>query len=139
MTRMITVSLVEDDPGVRASLASLLDDTPGFTCRAAYPDGMSALEGIPKNCPDVVLMDINLPGMLGSECVRQLKALLPDLPVLMLRGVDSDLVLPETVSQMQLRGPGARGLLQTVEVPGCGHAPALNVPQHWAWLTHFWG
>ncbi|MCX7266279.1 MAG: alpha/beta hydrolase [Betaproteobacteria bacterium] len=62
-----------------------------------------------------------------------------DLPVLMLRGVDSDLVLPETVSQMQLRGPGARGLLQTVEVPGCGHAPALNVPQHWAWLTHFWG
>jgi DNA-binding NarL/FixJ family response regulator len=88
MTRTITVSLVEDDPGVRASLATLLDDTPGFTCRAAYPDGLSALAGIPKNCPDVVLMDINLPGMLGSECVRQLKTLLPELPVLMLTVYD---------------------------------------------------
>lgn len=88
MTRTITVSLVEDDPGVRTSLCSLLDNAPGFKCCVAYPDGMSALEGIPKNCPDVVLMDINLPGMLGFECVRQLKALLPDLPVLMLTVYD---------------------------------------------------
>jgi pimeloyl-ACP methyl ester carboxylesterase len=50
-----------------------------------------------------------------------------DIPVLLLRGERSDLVLPETVQQMRERGPGARGLLQVIEVPGCGHAPALNV------------
>jgi pimeloyl-ACP methyl ester carboxylesterase len=51
-----------------------------------------------------------------------------DIPLLLLRGAESDLVLPDTVAQMRLRGPGAKGLLQVIEVPGCGHAPALNVP-----------
>ena len=51
-----------------------------------------------------------------------------EVPVLCLRGAESDLVLRETVVQMQGRGPGSRGLLQVIEVPGCGHAPALNVP-----------
>ena len=60
-----------------------------------------------------------------------------EVPVLLLRGVDSDLVLPETVVQMRSRGPGARGRLQTIEVPGCGHAPALNVPQQLAWVADF--
>jgi pimeloyl-ACP methyl ester carboxylesterase len=49
-------------------------------------------------------------------------------PVLCLRGADSDLVLPQAVAQMRTRGPGAAGRLQVIEVPGCGHAPALNVP-----------
>jgi pimeloyl-ACP methyl ester carboxylesterase len=51
-----------------------------------------------------------------------------DIPVLLLRGVESDLVLPATAAQMQTCGPGRRGQLQTIEVPDCGHAPALNVP-----------
>ena len=53
-----------------------------------------------------------------------------DIPVLCLRGVDSDLVLPAAVAEMHSRGPGAAGLLQVIEVPDCGHAPALNVPAH---------
>lgn len=60
-----------------------------------------------------------------------------DVPVLLLRGADSDLVLPDTVPRMQARGPGARGLLQTLEVPGCGHAPALNVPLQLDAVTRF--
>jgi pimeloyl-ACP methyl ester carboxylesterase len=51
------------------------------------------------------------------------------VPVLCLRGMDSDLVLPETTDEMMRRGPGLLGLTKIVEVPGCGHAPALNVPQ----------
>jgi pimeloyl-ACP methyl ester carboxylesterase len=51
------------------------------------------------------------------------------IPVLCLRGVDSDLVLRETTAEMQRRGPGAAGLLKVVEVAGCGHAPALNVSE----------
>lgn len=60
-----------------------------------------------------------------------------DIPVLCLRGVDSDLVLRETTAEMLTRGPGARGLAQVVEVPGCGHAPALNVPEHYALVGQF--
>ena len=50
-----------------------------------------------------------------------------DIPVLCLRGADSDLVLPEATEEMLRRGPGALGLARVVEIPGCGHAPALNV------------
>lgn len=51
-----------------------------------------------------------------------------EVPVLLLRGEHSDLVLPGTVERMRRSGPGAAGRLQVMEVPGCGHAPALNVP-----------
>jgi DNA-binding NarL/FixJ family response regulator len=88
VARTITVSLVEDDPGVRANLAKMINGTPGYQCQAAYADGMTALKGIPINRPDVVLMDINMPGMLGTECVRQLKAVAPEVPVLMLTVYD---------------------------------------------------
>ena len=50
------------------------------------------------------------------------------LPVLLLRGVESDLVLKSVTEQMLQRGPGAQGLLNWQEIEGCGHAPALNVP-----------
>ena len=88
MTKAIQVALVEDDPNLRANLTAMLNGAPGFKCQAAYADGKSALLGIPVNRPDVVLMDINLPGMLGTECVRRLKDLTPNLPVLMLTVYD---------------------------------------------------
>jgi DNA-binding NarL/FixJ family response regulator len=84
----ILVSVVEDDPGVRANLARMIDSSPGFKCLATYPEGQSALAQIPGNRPDVVLMDINMPGMLGTECVRKLKSVAPDVPVLMLTVYD---------------------------------------------------
>lgn len=84
----INVALVEDDPGVRANLAQMIDSSAGFRCVAAYPDGQAALAGISTVNPDVVLMDINLPGMLGTECVRRLKAIVPSIPVLMLTVYD---------------------------------------------------
>jgi pimeloyl-ACP methyl ester carboxylesterase len=59
------------------------------------------------------------------------------VPVLCLRGAESDLVLPQTVLEMAMRGPGASGLLQVVEVPGCGHAPALNVPEQLTRVSDF--
>jgi len=56
-----------------------------------------------------------------------------DIPVLCLRGVDSDLLLRETTEQMRQRGPRA----VVVEIEGCGHAPALNVPAQWALVERF--
>jgi pimeloyl-ACP methyl ester carboxylesterase len=61
------------------------------------------------------------------------------VPVLCLRGADSDLLLPETVQSMRNRGPGAAGRLTVVEVPGCGHAPALNVPAQLDCVADFIG
>lgn len=88
VTKKIQVAVVEDDVGIRSNLARMIDSSPGFQCRAAYPDGLTALKHIPSNRPDVVLMDINMPGMLGTECVRQLKTVAPDVPVLMLTVYD---------------------------------------------------
>lgn len=51
------------------------------------------------------------------------------IPVLLLRGAESDLVLPDAAAEMLTRGPGSLGLARVVEVAGCGHAPALNVPE----------
>jgi len=60
-----------------------------------------------------------------------------DIPVLCLRGAESDLVLPDATEEMLRRGPGARGLTRIVEVPGCGHAPALNVADQLQLVTAF--
>ena len=60
-----------------------------------------------------------------------------DIPVLCLRGADSDLVLRETTFEMMQRGPALSGLVAVVEVAGCGHAPALNVPEHYALVDGF--
>jgi pimeloyl-ACP methyl ester carboxylesterase len=61
------------------------------------------------------------------------------IPVLCLHGSESDLVVPATLDTMRARGPGAAGRLQIVDIAGCGHAPALNVPQQWDLVERFIG
>ncbi len=80
----ITVSIVEDNEQLRGTLARVLNRAEGFRCVSHYGDAESALEGLPKNRPEVVLMDINLPAMNGVECVRRLKQLVPQTQVVML-------------------------------------------------------
>jgi len=80
----IKVSIVDDDDGIRSSLASLIRRAPTLRLMGDYADAETALRELPRKEPDVVLMDINLPGMNGVECVRQLKSALPKLQVLML-------------------------------------------------------
>jgi DNA-binding NarL/FixJ family response regulator len=107
----ITVSIVEDAAGVREGLARLLDSSPGFRCVACYPDAESALAGIPAQPPDVVLMDIDLPGLNGVECVRKLKALVPAIRVVMLTVYDD----PERI--FNALSAGAIGYLLKKRVP----------------------
>jgi len=80
----IRISVVEDDDWIRENLAGQIDLAPGYRCISRYRTGEEAILGLPDNTPDVVLMDINLPGLSGIECVRRLKALLPSLNILML-------------------------------------------------------
>jgi DNA-binding NarL/FixJ family response regulator len=89
----ITVSIVEDDVRVRGSLARLIDHSEGFSCVSQHPSAENALEELPQARPAVVLMDINLPGMSGVECVRKLKELLPRTQIVMLTVYeDTDLI-----------------------------------------------
>ena len=80
----ITVSIVEDSDKFRTTLARVLDRAEGFRCISHYPNAEDAIKALPQDKPEVVLMDINLPGMNGVECVRQLKQLMPGLQVMML-------------------------------------------------------
>src|ERR1035438_7888713 len=84
----INVAIVEDDARVRAELAKLIERAAGFCCLGVYADSETALAEIPRQKPDVVLMDINLPGMSGIDCVRRLKAVLPSVQIIMLTGYD---------------------------------------------------
>ena len=80
----ISVSIVEDDAPVRVSLARLIDSSSGCRCVSRHGSAEKALQEIPGIKPDVVLMDINLPGINGVECVRRLKPLLPATQIIML-------------------------------------------------------
>lgn len=87
---MIDIAIVEDEDDVREGLAMLINGSEGFRCVQTYSSAEKALPDIVKNKPDVVLMDINLPGISGIECTRQLKACQPALPVMVLTIYDDD-------------------------------------------------
>lgn len=80
----IAVSIVEDDVPLRAIYARWLKQAEGFRLVSQYGDGLQASLSLPREKPDVVLMDINLPGLNGVECVRQLKAQLPATQFIMI-------------------------------------------------------
>ncbi len=102
---MIRVGIVEDSAGVRRTLQAMLDDTPGFTCICACGSGEEALKVIPKDPPDVVLMDLHLPNLSGIETTERLKQVLPKLNIIMIT------VYADTDSVFKALRAGAIGYL----------------------------
>jgi DNA-binding NarL/FixJ family response regulator len=86
----IRISIVDDNDQIREGLSVLINGSTGFQCVATYATAENALKYLPAQKPDVVLMDIQLPGMSGIECVRELKRLLPDLQIMMLTVYEDD-------------------------------------------------
>jgi DNA-binding NarL/FixJ family response regulator len=80
----IRVAIVEDDRSVRENLAVLLNAAPGFCCVASCASAEEAWQSLPAAAPEVVLMDIHLPGRSGIACVARLRTLLPQTQVIML-------------------------------------------------------
>lgn len=70
----ITIGIVEDDSRIRAGLSAILQEEPDFDCVGEFANAEEALKYLPTLNPKVVIMDVNLPGMSGIECVRQLTA-----------------------------------------------------------------
>jgi DNA-binding NarL/FixJ family response regulator len=102
---MITVSIVDDDKLLRSSIAAFIDGFPEVRCLSDYGSGAAALEHLPADKPDVVLMDINMAGMDGIECVEKLKARMPELQIIMLT------VYEDTDKIFRALSAGANGYL----------------------------
>jgi len=127
----IAVSIVEDHDQTRASIVAMLRGSPGLRCLDAYPTGEAALAGVPARTPDVLLVDIRLPGMSGIESVAQLKSELPDLRVLMLTTYEERELIFESLragaSGYILKNALKNELLDAIEQVNAGGAP-MSMP-----------
>ena len=123
----IKVAIVDDDEGIRSSLVTLIRRATNLKFVGDFPDGEVALKEIPALAPDVVLMDINLPGMKGYECVRQLKVALPKTQFLMLTVYeDSDFLfnsLKAGASGYLLKRTAAASLIEAIRDVHAGGSP----------------
>ncbi|MCG3155271.1 MAG: Transcriptional regulatory protein LiaR [bacterium] len=86
----ISVALVDDDETVRSMIAALIEEAEGLHFAGAYTSCDDALERMLDDPPDVVLMDINMPGRSGIECVQELRLEYPELKILMLTNYSDD-------------------------------------------------
>lgn len=84
MKEIIHVAIVEDDDEIRQTLALIINGTPGYHCKHTFIDCESAIKELPGLYVNVVLMDIELPGMTGIQGIKKLKPLLPDIDFIML-------------------------------------------------------
>ena len=105
MKKVTTVSIVDDEADLREHIGGYLSAAGDIVCKSAYATAEEALKHLPEDNPDVVLMDINLGGMDGIECVRRLKTLMPDAQVLMLT------VFEDTERIFRALAAGASGYL----------------------------
>lgn len=123
----IKICIVEDNADLRESVAQVLNQAPGLRCMSTYASAEAAVRDLPKHKPDVALVDINLPGMNGIECVAKLKIQLPQLQVLMLtRYEQSDMIFDSIragASGYLLKHTSAAELIQAVEQVHSGGAP----------------
>ena len=108
---MITVSIVDDEAKLRQSIAAFVNGSPGFKCVSGYGSAEAALKDLPADKPDVVLMDINMGGMSGIECVEKLKTQFPEMQILMLT------VYEDTEKIFRALAAGANGYLLKRSTP----------------------
>jgi DNA-binding NarL/FixJ family response regulator len=128
---MISVSIVDDEKKLCQSIATFLNASTGFRCVSIYGSAKAALQKLPGDQPDVVLMDINMAGMDGIECVRQLKVLAPQIQIVMLT------VYEDTERIFTALAAGATGyllkryepeeLLQAIRDVQAGGSPMSNL------------
>jgi DNA-binding NarL/FixJ family response regulator len=87
---MISVVIVEDSDDIREGLTFIINSNAGYNCVNTFANAEDAVLGMEEANPDVVLMDINLPGMSGVECVRQIKPLFPNTQFVMCTVYEDD-------------------------------------------------
>ncbi len=108
----ITVCIVDDNKDIRSALEQIIIMSEGYRLLGSFPSAEEAIEKIPALSPQVVLMDINLGGMSGIECVRQLKPMHPDILYMMCTVYEEDEKIFEALSA------GANGYILKKTAPG---------------------
>lgn len=87
---IISVAIVEDNHDIRSAMELLINGSEGYACIGAFNNAEMALEKVPQLLPNVVLMDFNLPGINGIECIARLKTEYPDMQFMMLTVYEDD-------------------------------------------------
>ena len=123
----LSVGVVEDDARIRWSLSAILEEEDDLECVGTFASAEEALTHMPKLKPQVVLMDVNLPGMNGIECVRRLVPKCPGVQVIMLTvREDSDIIFDSLAAGAcgyLLKPPSAEELVAAVRDVFAGGAP----------------
>ncbi len=123
----ITLAIVDDDADMRRTLEAILQRQPAMRCVGTFGSAEEALRSIPTLCPQLILMDINLPGMSGVECVRHLTQHMPGLQIVMLTVYDDDddvfNSLAAGASGYLLKPVRAAALVEAIEEVHAGGAP----------------
>jgi DNA-binding NarL/FixJ family response regulator len=123
----VKVVVIEDEAWMRENLAQEINRGAGMRCINTYRTAEDALAGIPGDHPDVVLMDINLPGMDGVECMRRLRVILPDVRCLMLTVYEeSDKIFNSLLagaSGYLLKRTGTAELMEAIQQVADGGSP----------------
>lgn len=109
---MIHVAIVEDIKEIREGLQLLIDSSDGFSCRYTFSSAEEAIKELPDTIPDVVLMDIHLPGITGIEAVKFLKPKLPAVQFIMSTVYDDD-----------------ENIFQSLQAGACGYILKKTAPQ----------
>lgn len=125
--KMITVIVVEDNDAIREGLKILIDGTEDYKCLAAFPDCEGMLKNLEKLNPDVVLMDIGLPGMSGIEGIKKAKVIFPELTILVLTVYEEndlvfDAICAGACGYLVKKTPPSR-LLEAIKEAHMGGAP----------------
>lgn len=105
------LAIVEDDSELRSTLVDILSDVPEWDVAGAYPNAEAALPELLANVPDLILMDIQMPGMSGIECTAKIKSAHPEVRILMLTVYEN----PQRV--FDALAAGASGYLLKRDVP----------------------
>ncbi|NOX17126.1 MAG: response regulator transcription factor [Chlorobi bacterium] len=132
MKEKIEVAIVEDKKDIRENLEIFLNGADGIICTGVFANYNAAVESIPNLNPDVILMDINLPGKSGIDCVRALKPKLPNTQMIMLTMYDDSELVFEALSSgatgyLLKRTPPAKLLESIKEVFGGGSPMSMEI------------
>lgn len=128
--RVTTVGIVEDKRGLRESYVRLIRHAPGMICVGSWADGKSALAQLPALKPNVVLMDINMPGMSGIQCTAKLKPQCSETKVIMVTVYgDADNIFPALqagASGYLLKSATSAEILEAINEVCSGGAPMTS-------------
>jgi DNA-binding NarL/FixJ family response regulator len=124
---MIYVAIVEDDNEIRESLSLIIDSTPGYSCKLVFPNAEDAVTQLSKEDPDVVLMDVELPGISGIQAVAKLKPILTETDFIMLTVRDDDSTVFDAIcagaTGYMLKNTPPNRLLQAIDEVKVGGSP----------------